>query len=263
MRVVENGKGGPESVRPRPAADLVGYLRLQTAPEQIADRILAAIAVGILNPGDRLPPERQLTNTFGVSRTTLRQAISRLSALGVVQVKRGRQGGTFVAGEHQKEEELAAIQRALGPIRDQLEAMLDYRNLIQQVIAKAAARRRDESDLVRMRAALAAYRDSKTATQSRDADRELHQAIAQAARNVYLVHLNDELGASANLGFAVHPYSRELHLRALEQHSALVDAIELGDAVAAEALAAEHFEVTGTKPWTDAFAAVEVGRTQG
>ena len=263
MRVGENGKGGRNRLSPLPSADLVGYLRMQTAPEQIADRILAAIAVGILNPGDRLPAERQLTETFGVSRTTLRQAISRLSALGVLQVKRGRQGGTFVAGEHQEEEELAAIRRALGPIRDQLEAMLDYRNLIQQMIAKAAALRRSESDLAGMHSALDAYRDSVTATESRDADRELHQAIAQATRNFYLVHLNDELASSANLGFGVHPYSSELHRRALEQHSALVEAIERGDATAAEALAAEHFEVTGTKPWTDAFAAVEVGHSPG
>jgi DNA-binding FadR family transcriptional regulator len=232
-----------------PSADLLGYLRTQTAPEQIADRILAAIAVGILNPGDRLPSERQLTATFDVSRTTLRQAISRLSALGVLQARRGRQGGTFVAGEHYKQEELAAIQRALGPIREQLQVMLDYRNLIQQSIAKTAARRRTAADVDRMRLALEAYRESSSATES--------------TRNAYLVHLNGELASAANLGFAAHPYSSELHSRALKQHEALVAAIELGDDAVAELVAAEHFEVTSTKPWIDALAAGDSAAQEG
>ena len=263
IHVGETGRAAKDRIRPMPSADLLGYLRTQTAPEQIADRILAAIAVGILNPGDRLPSERQLTATFDVSRTTLRQAISRLSALGVLQARRGRQGGTFVAGEHYKQEELAAIQRALGPIREQLQVMLDYRNLIQQSIAKTAARRRTAADVDRMRLALEAYRESSSATESRDADRELHEAIAQATRNAYLVHLNGELASAANLGFAAHPYSSELHSRALKQHEALVAAIELGDDAVAELVAAEHFEVTSTKPWIDALAAGDSAAQEG
>ena len=247
--------GDGHALIPPPVGDLLGYLRTQTAPEQIADRILAAIAVGILFPGDRLPPERQLTASLGVSRTTLRQALSRLSALGVLEARRGRLGGTFVTGLHPKADELGAINRALGPIREQLEAMLDYRNLVQQAIAKTAARRRTDDDLARMRSALADYRASTSSAQSRDADRALHQAIAYATKNAYLVQLNGELASAANLGFTAHPYSNKLHERALKQHSALLEAIERSDAAEAERLAAEHFEATGTQPWIDALAA--------
>ncbi len=251
-----NQPAGPRDAPiPPPVADLLGYLRTQTAPEQIADRILAAIAVGILFPGDRLPPERQLTASLGVSRTTLRQALSRLSALGVLETRRGRVGGTFVTGLHPKEDELGAINRALSPIQEQLEAMLDYRNLIQQAIAKTAALRRTDDDLTRIRSALADYRASTSSTESRDADRTLHQAIAYATKNAYLVQLNNDLASAANLGFTAHPYSNELHERALKQHAALVEAIERGDATEAEHSAAEHFEATGTKPWIDALAA--------
>ncbi len=234
--------------------DIVGSVRLQTAPEQIADRILAAIAVGILYPGDKLPSERELTNILDVSRTTLRQAISRLSALGVLEARRGRQGGTFVRELRPRSLESAAVLRALGPIWDQLEAMLDYRNLVQQMIAKAAARRRNDADCAAMTVALAAYSRAKSSTESRHADRALHEAIAHASKNAYLVQLNRELATGANLGFTSHPYSAELHDRALAQHRALVQAILDGNADMAERLAEEHFLVTSTQPWREALA---------
>ncbi len=234
--------------------DIVGSLRLQTAPEQIADRILAAIAVGILYPGDQLPSERELTSILDVSRTTLRQALSRLSALGVLEARRGRNGGTFVRPLRPRSLEAAGILRALGPIWEQLEAMLDYRNIVQQMIAKAAARRRDENDFVAMKVALESYSRAKTSSESRTADHALHEAIAQATKNAYLVQLNRELSTAANLGFTAHPYSAELHDRALQQHIALVEAIRDGNGEAAERLAEEHFLVTSTQPWRAALA---------
>ncbi|MHB8189371.1 MAG: FadR/GntR family transcriptional regulator [Ferrimicrobium sp.] len=239
--------------------DIVGSLRLQSAPEQIADRILAAIAVGILYPGDRLPSERELTNILGVSRTTLRQAISRLSALGVLEARRGRQGGTFVRPLRPRSLEAAAIVRALGPIWNQVEAMLDYRNIAQQMIAKTAARRRNEADCDSMKAALTAYGKAKSSTESRQADHALHDAIANATKNAYLVQLNRELATAANLGFSAHPYSAKLHDRALSQHTALVEAILDGSAEAAETLAEEHFLVTSTEPWREALAGAAQG----
>ncbi len=234
--------------------DIAGSLRLQTAPEQIADRILAAIAVGILYPGDRLPSERELTSILDVSRTTLRQAISRLSALGVLEAHRGRQGGTFVRTLRPRSIESAAVLRALGPIWEQLEAMLDYRNLVQQMIARTAARRRDEDDCLKMSAALQAYASSTSSAESRRADHSIHDAVTKATKNSYLIPLNKELATAANLGFTSHPYSAELHDRALQQHKALVEAIINGDADAAERLAEEHFLVTSTQPWRVAFA---------
>lgn len=229
--------------------DIAGALRLQTAPEQIADRILAAIAVGILYPGDQLPPERELTAILDVSRTTLRLALGRLSALGVIETKRGRQGGTTVKEIRPRSLESGGMLRALGPIWEQLEAMLDYRNLIQQMIAKTAATRRVEGDVEKMNAALGDYIKASTAADSRRADHFLHEAIAAATRNAYLVRLNRDLATSANLGFSAHPYSSELKARALDQHVHLVKAIAEGDGEKAERVAGEHFVVTSTQPW--------------
>ncbi len=236
--------------------DLAGSLRLQSAPEQIADRILAAIAVGILYPGDKLPSERDLSVMLEVSRTTLRQAISRLSALGVLEAQRGRQGGTFVKSIRSRSIESEAILRALGPIWDQLEAMLDYRNLVQQMIAKTAAQRRKPDDVDKIKEALYDYSQATSSSQSRKADHSLHNFIAEATNNIYLIQLNRDLSTSANLGFTEHPYSKDLHAQALQQHSLLVEAIAMGNSTEAEKIAGEHFLVTSTQPWRDALAGV-------
>ncbi len=64
---------------------------------QIEDRVAEAIAAGDLEPGDRLPPERELAGQLGVSRMTLRQALQTLERRGLVRRTVGRHGGTFVA----------------------------------------------------------------------------------------------------------------------------------------------------------------------
>src|SRR5262245_23743957 len=63
---------------------------------QIEDRVSEAIAAGDLQPGDRLPPERELAGQLGVSRMTLRQALQTLERRGLVRRTVGRHGGTFV-----------------------------------------------------------------------------------------------------------------------------------------------------------------------
>lgn len=99
----EGVRGGVEMTSDRDQNEAVPILRQNTcdAPsrsvaERIADRILAAVAVGDLQPAERLPTERELAEMLGVSRTTVRQTLGRLNALRVLESRRGRNGGTFV-----------------------------------------------------------------------------------------------------------------------------------------------------------------------
>lgn len=101
--------------------------------------------------------------------------------------------------------------------------------VIQQLIAKTAASRRVEGDVEKMKNALSDYKQASTATDSRRADHLLHEAIAAATQNAYLVRLNRDLATSANLGFTAHPYSAELKARALDQYVHLIEAIEEGE----------------------------------
>src|SRR5947199_2335462 len=69
---------------------------VRNAFEVTIERLAQSIRLGVLVDGDRLPPERELADTFGVSRVTLREAIKALRDAGLVESRRGRGGGTFV-----------------------------------------------------------------------------------------------------------------------------------------------------------------------
>src|SRR5580693_9530128 len=91
--------GGPAA--PAAGVDLaavLGPVRLQNAFEETVERLLAVIKLGVVGPGERFPAERELAAQLGISRLTLREALSELVRAGYVESRRGRSGGTFVTG---------------------------------------------------------------------------------------------------------------------------------------------------------------------
>src|SRR5215210_3125290 len=91
-RAVPGGRG--------PALDAVFKpVQTPTTFEGTVERLGTAIRLGLLAPGMRLPPERELADELGISRSTLRQAITTLVQSGHLVSLRGRSGGTFVAAE--------------------------------------------------------------------------------------------------------------------------------------------------------------------
>jgi DNA-binding FadR family transcriptional regulator len=221
--------------------------RQRTTSEAISDRILAAVAVGVLQPGEQLPAERELAEMLEVSRTTIRQALARLAALGIIESRRGRAGGTFVADRGAVD--IGTTRRVLEPIRREMESLHDYRALVQETIARTAAVRHGSGHDAVITAALAAYTDADGVTASRLADRALHDAIAAAAGNEHLALLARELSSRVNLGFAAEPYSAQLRETARQQHQAIVDAVLAGDHERAGRLAGEHFRLTSGRAW--------------
>lgn len=218
-----------------------------TAAEAISERVLAAVAVGVLQPGEQLPAERELAEMLQVSRTTIRQALARLAALGVIESRRGRAGGTFVADRSAVD--AGTTQRILEPIRREIQSLHDYRALIQELIARTAAVRHNAAHDAAIRRALAAYTEADGAAASRLADRALHDAIAAAAGNKHLAKLGRDLASRVNLGFPSEPYSEQLRAIARRQHQALVEAVLAGDPERAGRLAGEHFRLTSGRAW--------------
>ena len=82
-----------------PAAAVFAPVRSQTAYEETLERLGTAIKLGLLEPGARLPAERELCRQLGISRSTLRQALTTLVQSGHLISLRGRSGGTFVSEE--------------------------------------------------------------------------------------------------------------------------------------------------------------------
>ncbi|MDT4957248.1 MAG: hypothetical protein QOD31_1047, partial [Pseudonocardiales bacterium] len=84
---------------PQPSEALLRPVRLGNAFEDTVGRLLETIRLGVLAPGESLPPERELATRLGVSRDTVREAIKSLSEAGYLESRRGRYGGTFLADE--------------------------------------------------------------------------------------------------------------------------------------------------------------------
>ncbi len=224
--------------------ELFAPLKLRNAGEQIAERLVTAIALGVFVPGQRLPSERDLAATLGVSRTTVREAISRLAATGYVEVRRGRNGGAIVnsVGGLEANE---MIRRTLAPGWEQLDQLFDFRTLIEPLIASTAALRCEAAAADRVTEALTAYREAGDDREaSSRADGALHRAIAEATGNPYLVDLSDRIRRAVSLGFQAEPYSPAIRRQAIVEHTELADAVLDGDAALAGSLASGHFAIT-------------------
>jgi GntR family transcriptional repressor for pyruvate dehydrogenase complex len=246
--MTEQGRGDPAAIShvlapDNPFGPLLAPLTLRTAGERIAERFVTAIALGEFVAGQQLPSERELAATLEVSRTTVREALQRLHTAGYVTTRRGRGGGTFVQTSQGAESD-EMIRRTLLPAWTELVEILDFRQLIEQQIARTAAERREDHDIAAIRAAVADYDRAANRAESRLADSAVHQAIAQAAHNARLVELSARIRREVSFGFDAEPYSAEVRRRAVHQHPELADAVIAGHPATAAAVAARHFSLT-------------------
>ncbi|WAL40716.1 GntR family transcriptional regulator [Brevibacterium sp. BRM-1] len=214
----------------------------QSTPQQIADHILSAIAVGALPEGTALPPERELAAALGVSRSSVRAALDRLQRGGFVDRRRGRGGGTFIA---------LVSPAGLRGVADRLESFrhgqrgaLEARALVQNGIARLAAQRRTDEELALVRRLAADYAAQHEAGPARAADARFHAALARAAHNEELAAIAGGLDLRINTGFRHDPFSAELARRAALDHAGIVEAVAAGDAERAGSLCEEHFRTT-------------------
>jgi len=239
------GASGGRAAKPTRALQgtVLAPIAMRTAGERIAERIVTAIALGEFVPDQRLPTERELAALLEVSRTTVREALQRLQAAGYVTTRRGRGGGTFVrTGRGPDSDEM--IRRTLVPAWADLSEILDFRRLIEQLVARTAAQRRDERDIAAIRGAVDDYARPADREASRLADHALHQAIARAAHNARLVDLSASIRREVSLGFDAEPHTAAVRHRALRQHRRLADAVIAGNPVLAGDCAASHFSLT-------------------
>lgn len=225
------------------AAPLGDRVVTRNVADQVVDRLVTAVALGVYVPGQRLPSERELAEMLGVSRTSVRDALHRMAEAGYLEVRRGRQGGSFVlAGWGPGSAEM--IGRHLLPNWDRFEALFDARRIIEPMIAATAAQRRTPADIRRIREALALYHEARTREESRRADEMLHRAVGEATHNAVLVGISQQIRSRVSLNLGAEPYSEKIRDKAAHQHEELADAVAAGDAELASSIAAEHFVLT-------------------
>lgn len=227
----------PLTASPRPPA----------ASELVADQLRMAIQLGRYLPGERFPPERELSEQLGVSRTTLREAGRLLEAEGLVKARHGRSGGLVVQDRPVPTDEL---RRLLKERMAYVNMVFDYRVAVEAAAVRLAAVRRTAADLKGLRRSLAemdAIIDEREAGRSviprwKGTDNRFHVGIAKAARNTLLeesvVRAHAEIYQPINAVFdEVEPYMND-------PHAAIVAAIEAKDPDEAERVMRAHIEET-------------------
>jgi len=216
-------------------------VRTGNAFEETVERLLEGVKLGVYAPGDRLPPERELTRRLGVSRITLREALRELAAAGYVETKRGRFGGTFIIRQPEPmvPDEITARDMASG-----LDDALTFRRVVETGAAEMAARaslsRQQRESLAECLAGMA----DAGSFGYRQADTRLHLAIADAAGSPLLTASVVEARVRlVDLLNAIPMLERNLE-HANVQHASIVRAILAGDPDRARRAMEEH--VAGT-----------------
>ncbi len=157
----------------------------KSAPEAIFQRLSDAIATGELRQGDRLPSEASLAASLGVAVMTLRRALEPMRQLGLIEARRGRNGGNFVsnrAGEH-----FARLARELHFSRQEARDLTDWRRAISGEASYLAAERASAAQLKEM--ALASLQFDQNifdAQEARIADGNFHLKVSEASGSARL-----------------------------------------------------------------------------
>ena len=188
------------------------------------------VVSGGLEPGERLPPERELCERLEVSRTVVREALNLLEARGLISIEHGR--GAVVSGG-----DTGAVREALGIILrvrpKALWELLEMRKVLEVEIAGLAAERAGEEEVEAMRVQLERMAAAIDAPEGYvDADVEFHTLLARGARNGVLLTMLDPvvdllLRASRRVSATRRPGSA---LRALGEHEEILRRVEAGDA---------------------------------
>jgi GntR family transcriptional repressor for pyruvate dehydrogenase complex len=212
--------------------------------DRVFDQIRAVIISGRLAPGDRLPPERELTGLLEVSRSSVREAILKLECLGFVEQRHGE--GTFVRSV--TETPLTGFLKELIRQDDFMDDLMEVRAVLAAWGAEAAAAHARADEIAAMEACLEDLRRSgKTARINNELYLRLHFLISSASRNRFLVHIMNTIASWIN-GMTCRLYAdtddENVQARLLTQHAAIVAAIRSGRGEDARRAMAAHLRYT-------------------
>ncbi len=207
--------------------------------EETVERLGSAIRAGLLAPGAKLPPERELAKQLRISRSTLRQALTALVQSGHLVSLRGRNGGTFVA-------ERPPLTEPHGePLDQSAWAELDYRLAIESGAVLLAAERGNADQFDRLDELVAKMDDElEDFEEFRRTDIRFHIGIAEAAQSPRLLSAMTDAQSQMSALIALIAHPPEVLTRSNEQHARLATALRKGDGPRAVQEMREHTEGT-------------------
>ena len=210
--------------------------------ETVFEALRKDILSGALEDGERLPPQEVLAEQMGVSRTVIREALNRLSSLGLVEAQQGR--GTFVRAARPVETMRPLLDAFLQDETTTRE-LLEARLLVEKLVTRLAARRATPAQVARLREILRTMRKKVAAGDAKgfaQEDLAFHLGLGEASGNRVLQRV---LGAIREM---LYRFLDEFNRipgapdRAVAYHTRILAAVERGDADEAERQMLEHLE---------------------
>jgi GntR family transcriptional repressor for pyruvate dehydrogenase complex len=199
--------------------------------EDVVERLGELIRVEELKPGDKLITERELATRLDVSRGSVRQALTALRVMGLIEIRHG--DGIYLL--RNAEEVVGTLAQGLIESHAHLPAINEAREALEPQAARLAALRRLPRDVAELRAALDEMRSQiERGETAVPADERFHRGIVVAARNEVLSALYDQLASALNQSSQASLARRGQPARSLREHEAIAEAIEAGDDQRAE-----------------------------
>jgi GntR family transcriptional repressor for pyruvate dehydrogenase complex len=191
--------------------------------DEIVNQIKSQISEGMLKPGDRLPPERELVNQFGVSRPSLREALNFLVAMGFLEVRGKRTYIKSVASESMQNPLSLLIKADTQKIFD----LIEVRKAIEVWGAFLAAQRATEEDIKQLENIIEEMRKSFEEGRSWEKqDADFHLGIAQATHNTIQTHIMSTIYDLLRESMAKVFKDRTKVKKLIDQHRRIFSAIK-------------------------------------
>ncbi len=211
---------------------------------QVAEQIQDLIKGGGLVPDDQLLPERELAEKFGVSRTSVRNALAYLHGQGIIAIN--PRDGAYVR-ERTIEDVLASLVEVLFQEREQVAHLFEVRRIIETQAACLAAERRTEADVQHLRLLNRQFEAQLAHSDlAFQANTRFHIGIVETAKNPLLNAIMCTLLTATIEVYAkarAQSLTRTSNLaRFVDQHEAIINAIQQQDPDLAASLIAEHID---------------------
>jgi GntR family transcriptional repressor for pyruvate dehydrogenase complex len=209
-------------------------------------KIKGMILAGELKPGDRLPPEKELSESLGLSRSSLREAVKALEIIHVLDVRRG--DGTYVTSL--KPEMLLGAMSFVADIHQDSSVLelFAVRRILEPAAAVLAAALITPADITRLRALLGQVGEGTSVDDLVAHDLVFHRSICELSGNAYLTSLLDTLSGSTLRARVWRGLTEDGSVeRTLTEHRAIIDALESGDTELVRSQVTVH--VSGVIQW--------------
>ena len=212
-------------------------VRKKRVYKEVANQIEHLILT-TLKPGDRLPGERELASMLGVSRSSLRDALVRLEVMGLIE---SRQGAATVVCDVSSDALIPSLAKVIAHKQHLIEELLDFRGMLEPLLAARAARHATEEDISRMEEILTRQeRKVNGGKLAIEEDSEFHYAIATASRNTVVLKVLDIVMDLLRETRAQSLQTKGRPPKSLSGHRRIIAAIKRHNCDAAEAAMRQH-----------------------